>query len=337
VPTGFATGPYRLAVVAESGDRFVDFTPYVAAIDDRGTVSFSATITDGGSGVFRSDGTHVATVAEFSAHAGHDVCSHPDADGSGSVCFYANSRTGKTALLCDRDGEIVELADAAGPLGPTVNAGGTIAFRAPLATGGEGVFTIGAGRVTAVADTTGGFAAFHGLPVIDAEGRTLFRADDRDGGEGIYVHDGHGLDTVAETGDRFASLGLFPFAHDAGTIVFCGETRPEGPGVFLASAGSVERLVGTDGGFESFRGALRNGAGELVYYATPIGGELGIYTGPDIDGDCLLEVGGTLCDSTVAGFALNPVSINSAGQLAIRVLLECGRQLIIRADPPISG
>jgi len=47
-------------------------------------------------------------------------------------------------------------------------------------------------------------------------------------------------------------------------------------------------------------------------------------------------VGGTLCDSTVAGFALNPVSINSAGQLAIRVMLEGGRQLILRADPPGS-
>ena len=97
------------------------------------------------------------------------------------------------------------------------------------------------------------------------------------------------------------------------------------------------RLVGTDGGFASFRGALLNDARELVYYATPIGGELGIYTGPDLEHDCLLEVGGKLLDSTVAGFALNPVSINRAGQLAIRVMLGSGRQLILRADPPGSA
>ena len=218
--TGFAAGPYRLSVVAETGDRFGDFAPYVAAIDNQGSVVFSTTLTNGGSGVFRSDGTHVTTVAEFGSHAGYEVCSHPDADDSGSVCFYAKDEAGKTALLGARDGAIVELNDAAGPLGPTVNAEGTIAFRAPLSAGGEGVFMIRAGVVSTVAETIDRFAAFHGLPVIDGGGRTLFRADDRNGREGIYVHDGNRLEPVVETGDRFGRLGLFPFAHDAAVIVF---------------------------------------------------------------------------------------------------------------------
>lgn len=333
---GFAAGPYSLAVVAETGDRFADFTPYVAAIDDRGSVFFSAAVTGGGSGVFRSDGTLITPVVELDADGDWEVCSHPDADDRGAVCFYAENAGGTTALFGAHAGDNVELTDAAGPLGPTVNAEGTIAFRAPLAGGAEGVFTIGSGVVTPVADTADRFVEFRGLPVIDAGGRTIFRADDRDGREGIHVHSRNGLETVVETGDRFESLGFFPFAHDAETIVFCGSTRERGPGVFLACAGSVTRLVGTDAGFESFRGALLNGADDLVYYATPIGGELGIYTGPDIEGDCLLEVGRVLLDSTVAGFALNPVSINRAGQLAIRVMLESGRQLILRADPPDS-
>ncbi len=104
--TGFAGGPYSLAVVAETGDRFTDFSPYVAAIDEQGSVFFSATTTDGGSGVFRSDGTHVTAVAEFGSDMGCAVWSHPDADDSGSVCFYAADGTGKTALLGARDGEI---------------------------------------------------------------------------------------------------------------------------------------------------------------------------------------------------------------------------------------
>jgi hypothetical protein len=37
--------------------------------------------------------------------------------------------------------------------------------------------------------------------------------------------------------------------------------------------------------------------------------------------------------ATVVDFALNPVSINERGQMAIRVALEDGRQLILRADP----
>lgn len=335
--TGFAAGPYTLSVVAETGDRFADFAPYVAAIDDEGSVVFSATLTEGGSGVFRSDGEHVTAVAEFGSPATRDVCSHPDADNAGSACFYAEDSAGKTALLSARDGEIVELTDAAGPLGPTMNAEGTIAFRAPLPAGGEGVFTIGAGVVTTVADTTGAFAAFHGLPVVDDRGRTVFRADDRDGYQGVYVHEGNRFEPAVQTGERFESLGLFPYTNDAGTIVCCGVMRQGSAGVFLVSASSTVELIGTDAGFESFRGALLSAAGNLVYYATPNRGELGIYTGPDVEGNCLLEVGGTLLDSTVAGFALNPVSINKTGQLAIRVAFESGRHVILRADPPGVG
>ena len=115
--------------------------------------------------------------------------------------------------------------------------------------------------------------------------------------------------------------------------MFCAALVSGGASVFLAYGGNVETLIDADAGFESFRGALLSGTGELVFYATPTAGELGIYTGPDPERDCLLAVGGPLLDSSVASFALNPVSINRAGQLAIRVALENGRQLILRADP----
>ena len=40
--------PYRLKPVAETGDRFCDFAPYVASINDRGLVAFQAALVDGG-------------------------------------------------------------------------------------------------------------------------------------------------------------------------------------------------------------------------------------------------------------------------------------------------
>ena len=209
---------------------------------------------------------------------------------------------------------MIEVHPRAGPLGPTINDGGTIAFRAPLATGGEGVFS-SRGGVTRIADTSERFGTFHGLPVVDRAGRVVFRADDRDGREGIYVHDGGRTQVVVETGDRFGSLGLFPFANEAGAIVFCGELASGFAGVFLATDGLITPLLDARSGFASFRGALLSAAGELVFYATPTGGELGIYTGPDPASDCLLQVGGRLFNSTVAGFALNPVSINRSGEL----------------------
>jgi hypothetical protein len=44
-------------------------------------------------------------------------------------------------------------------------------------------------------------------------------------------------------------------------------------------------------------------------------------------------LGDDLFGSPVAGFALNPVSVNAVGQLAIRVKLADARQFILRADP----
>ena len=151
--TGFAPGRYHLSVIAETGDRFADFAPYVAAIDDRGAVVFSAVLAAGGSGVFRSDAGTVTTVVDSTSRPFDRVCSHPDVDAAGSVCFYAEDEAGTVVLFGGRDSAIVRLSDAAGPLGPTVNAEGTIGFRAPLAAGGEGVFTIRASAVRTTADT----------------------------------------------------------------------------------------------------------------------------------------------------------------------------------------
>jgi len=335
--TGFASGPYTLSVIAETGEQFTDFSPYVAAIDERGTVAFSAALTTGGSGVFRGEGGPVTTVANSASGGFRTVCSHPDISSAGSICFYGENEEGAPALFVAQEGGLAALSDSAGPLGPTMNETGAVAFRAPLPAGGSRILTSHAGIATMVADTSGMFSGFHGLPVIDGGGCVTFRADCTAGGEGIYRSGGNHFEAVVETGDRFSSLGFFPFANDEGTVAFCAELRSSRAGVHTASAGEVTTVIDTNGPFESFRGALLTAARALVFYATPRGGELGIFVGPDPGHDCLLSVGSPLAGSTVAGFALNPVSINRAGQLAIRVALENGRQLILRADPAIPA
>ncbi len=91
--------------------------------------------------------------------------------------------------------------------------------------------------------------------------------------------------------------------------------------------------VDTSSPFASFRGVLLNKKGTIVFYATPRGGELGVFTGPDPQSDRLIAIGAPLFGSTVVDFALNPVSINDAGQIAIRVKLADERQFVLRADP----
>jgi hypothetical protein len=85
--------------------------------------------------------------------------------------------------------------------------------------------------------------------------------------------------------------------------------------------------------FASYRGALIDEAGRVVFCATPAGGALDIYRGPDPKEDRVLGVGDACAGSTVAEFALNPVSINAAGHFAVRVRLADGRGLVLRAEP----
>ncbi len=91
--------------------------------------------------------------------------------------------------------------------------------------------------------------------------------------------------------------------------------------------------VDTSSPFASFRGVLLNKKGTIVFYATPRGGELGVFTGPDPQSDRLIAIGASLFGSTVVDFALNPVAINDAGQIAIRVKLADERQFVLKADP----
>ncbi len=71
----------------------------------------------------------------------------------------------------------------------------------------------------------------------------------------------------------------------------------------------------------------------MVRIATPRGGSLGLFAGPEPEADRILAVGDPLFGSTVADLASNPVSVNAAGQVAVRARLADGRQLVLRADP----
>jgi len=211
---------------------------------------------------------------------------------------------------------------------------GAVAFRAERTAGVSGVFAWDDGGVTAVAETDGPWSRFHGLPVITGDGTVVFRADRKDGVQGIYAGRGGHVETVVESGDdRFESFGLFPSANANGTVAFVATLRSGGAGIFTVDEHGITQLVDTGGQFESFRGVLIPNAGDFVIAATPRGGSLGLFGGADPAADRILALEDPLLGSTVAEFAANPVSVNAAGQVAVRATLTDGRQLILRADP----
>ena len=329
----FPAGSYTLFPVADNGELFEDFGPYVASISDSGVVAFQATSKGGGSGVFTAAGGSVSAVLDPSTGPVSDAWSHPDVNRDGSTCFYGTLRSGRRAVILVRDGQLITVADATGPRGPTINDRGLVAYQVESDEGRSGLFTGGGREISRIAETGGDFSGFHGLPVINRDGSVVFRADRTAGGQGIYVGDGRRLIAIAETGDRFADLGRFPILNDLGTVAFCATLRDGRSGVFTWSEGATATVIDSSGAFESFRGVLLNNPGRIVFYATPRGGRLGIFSGPDPVTDCLLSLGAPLFGSALVDFALNPVSINNSGQIAVRVVLADKRHLVLRADP----
>ena len=327
--------PLRLTVIATTGEQFSDFAPYVASVNDAGTVAFQAALQGGGTGVFMSSGGEITEAAGPGLLAG--VTSHPDLNDAGDMSFYGELSGGVEAVFLLRD-ELQTIADtrgqftSIGPLGPTMNETGMVAFRADVAERVSGIFAgDGAGAVT-IADTKGPWSQFHGLPVINRGGTMVFRADRKDGVEGVYAGGEGSIRTVVETGDVFEALSLFPSVNDSGTVAFAGTMRDGGAGIFTAAADRIIPISNPDDSFESYRGALINDRGDVVFVATPRGGSPGLFAGPDPEADRILAIRDSLLGSVVEEFASNPVSVNAAGQVAVRAKLTDGRQLILRAD-----
>jgi hypothetical protein len=327
---------FLLTVIATTGERFSRFAPYVASVNDAGTVAFQAGLQDGGSGVFTGTGGAVAEVAGPDLLAG--VTSHPDLNNARDVSFYGDLRGGGEAVFLLREGRLKTVADtrgpfvSIGPLGPTMNEAGAVAFRADPAAGVNGIYVGDGSDVVTVANTGDPWSRFHGLPVVTGDGNVVFRADREDGVQGIYAASGGSIRTVAETGDLFETLGLFPSANEDGTVAFAATLRAGGSAIFTADEGRITRITNTDDAFESYRGALITNAGAVVRIATPRGGKLGLFAAADPEADRILAVGDALLDSTVAEPASNPVSV-SGRHVAIRASLTDGRQVILRADP----
>jgi hypothetical protein len=197
----------------------------------------------------------------------------------------------------------------------------------------SGVFAGNGAAVATIADAEIGWSGFHGLPVIDGHGTVVFRADREDGVQGIYAARGGSIETIAETGDVFETLAFFPSANDAGSVAFAATLQAGGAGIFTVDDGQIVQVLDTEGAFESCRGALIANGGAVVFVATPRGGSLGLFAGPDPDADRILALGDLLLGSAVAELAANPVSVNRNGHVAVRARLADGRQLILRADP----
>ncbi|MGE5413035.1 MAG: hypothetical protein ACM3NW_02590 [Syntrophomonadaceae bacterium] len=317
-------------LIASTGAHFASFGPYVASVNDAGVVAFAATLPDGTSGVFTGTGEEVRE-APLPADV-RAVRSHPDINDEGALSVYVELATGEQRVVLISRGEASTLADGfaeIGPAGPTMDAHGAVAFRGARLPGVPGVHVVADGIVRTVAEAGGRFGEFFGLPLLESGGAVVFRADRSDGVQGIYRADGEVVRPVVETGEMFAAIAPFP-ASTAGVLAFAATTAEGEDGVWTLSGEELARAEGGEA-FASHRGALIAGD-TLVRIATPPGGALGLFRGPDPEADRILGIGDAALGSVVEDLAANAVSVDPVGHLALRISLEDGREAIVRTD-----
>jgi hypothetical protein len=329
--------------------ELTDFAPYVAAINRAGTVAFQAAWRcndQTGTGIFCGNGDELTHLAD---HDGQwQFVSHPALNDDGVVSVYAEGAASQRVLLLWRGQgwRVIAAPDARfaaiGPLGPTMNAHGVVAFRADDVHGHAGVYVGDEKSCHQLAVCDDRFAAFQGLPVINQSGQVLFRADLQDGAHGIYCADAKNstVTLVQDNRGELAELGLFPMLNDAGDMIFAA-TRSNGVAEICCidgATGTRHTLLDSTGGLQDLRGTVINKLGPVAFIATPVGGGMSIYRfarSAHQAHSCVLAVGEALGDSQVAGLAINPVSGNERGQLSIRVALKDGQQLILRSEAPV--
>ena len=329
---------YVLTVVAQCGTQFRSFAPYVASISEAGVVAFQAGLPGNRTGVFVWEEDKPRALVESGSGTVSDVYSHPDINEAGDVTFYAAQEPSGTGVFVVANGQIecVAALDPAagriGPLGPTISEDGSVAYRTEDGSGECGVHNWSKGKSVAIALTDEHFSSFDGLPVVVDRGTLVFRSTSHAGLSEIYLCERGELTCVVDSADEFCQLGRFPSLNEALHVAFVAERSDGSSGAFAVHGGVIQPIAESSDGFSSFRGVLLPSSERPIFYATPVGGELGLYAGFGSSSNRILGIGDDFGDSQVIAFALNPVSINAKGQLAICLALTNGQQVIVRAD-----
>jgi hypothetical protein len=311
------------------------------ALNDKGQVSFVATLPNGVTGVFVGSGGAVATVADNTRD--FSTFGFPGINGRGQVTFYGNQLA--------RSGFYAGTA-ADGPTPLIENHGAVQAFVGDIYSSPSGSFSAGhgilrlpgfqqeifvsdGGRPARVADTSGLFALLDLDPRVNAFGKVVFHGTRRDGSDGIFVGRGGALTTIADSSAVFAFFSDSPAINDRGQVLFQAILNDGTNGLFLSSHGVISTVLDSTGSFFDFgRAPAINDRGQIAFEGSTAD-LVGIFTGGDSVADRVIAVDDPLDGSTVDSFF--PLAFDSAlnnrGQLAFIVTLADGRTGIYRADP----
>lgn len=324
----------NLAEGARTGSRLATFGPYVPAATAHGDVVFQATASSGASLVVEARGGELRERVRASDLGLATIVSHPDLSDDGeTLAFYAATADGGVgAYVLTRGGSVTRLSwpddapFAVGPLGPTVNALGDVAFRARLASGDDAVLVARGGHVACLARTGEHLSAFRGLPVVTDDGAVVVRADDGAGRGIVLVYrEGRAPLPLAREGEGgVRSLGNFPSARGEGDVLVAATFDDGATSALHLGAGMAPSRVFEARLFTSVRGILHGGPSGHVVLGARADETLGVYVG----GARVVGLGDTIFGERVTDLAANPVS-SSGERLAIRLAFHTGVERIV--------
>lgn len=237
------------------------------------------------------------------------------------LSFAASGEAGATAFtftkITDTQGRFSNFAS------PSINNKGTVAFKAGLDEGGEGIFTSSGGPITTIT-TTRNFATTSSEPLgfsepsINNSDTVAFTAArqtiETQVFVGLFTGKGGSLTTIANSSGSFRSFDT-PSINNKGTVAFNGGQSGVGNGIFTGRGGSINTIANNRGRFAIFSSFSINDSGTVAFEASLDNTGSGIFTGR---GDSIT----TIADTRGSFRYFVGASINRGGAVAFRAGLQ---------------
>lgn len=343
---------YVFQPIALSDSTFDPFGFGAPVLNNGGFVAFNGTFTDGTTGIFRSNGSSLITIA---VENGFSRFGDPTINNAGQVGFEASLRTPNGEGIFRGDGGAATMIAGtrnAGDFdfvnaGPSINAAGRIAFIGERIVGGnflDGVYAGDGGAVTAIYDTTGAFSDFTGNPSLNDNGAAAFLARINSGVGGLFVGSGGAFQTVADDSGIFTEVFGFsdPSLNERGDVAFTAGTNPDpsdpsgstGTGVFVSRNGTLTTVI--EGDFSqiaSLSDPSLNNEGEVAFVLSPDFTQQFLLTGSDLTGDRVIGTGDLLLGRTITSLTFSREGLNDSGQLTFTAFFDDGTSGVFLATP----
>ena len=245
--------------------------------------------------------------------------------GPGMVCLYDH---GTTYYIADTTGDIKRLQY------PEVNNAGQVTFLGGLDLHGHR-HRIYRGQPKedpiVIAHHGDTFSRLFGLPSINDDGVVAFRGELKSGGAGVFVGEGEVEPDASEpktqllhgTQDGFTIISSTVFMGNDGQVTFMG-VRDGKRGLYRGDGRHLSTIVDTGGPLRRIFGYRSSKNGRVLFMSETDNfkefGSFGLFTGPDIKADVIIQIRDPLLGKQLAG--ISDFDISGTGRIAMVASLK---------------